>query len=726
MSAIQRLPGYNDATATRAAAAFSSGGFAFLNSASPRAMFAPSLSPVYMAAGALGGVASALGGGMCGSMGNAFGSIMGKANQLMGQAMGAMGQIQGLMGGLMGGGALNMISKFGNLAGLGSIPGIGNIGSLVSGLGNIGNLGQMGSLISNIGQSGNIGAIGSSLTSLFGGSSNVMGNLTSLGGIITAMAGNNAQAQSIGGVPLISSQSPYAVQTQLNLAATQLQTVNLTDLIQAIRSCGSSLQTLMATSVTPLPSGSAATTGVVGNVNVLITQLYGLADYITANGITTLGDLTPTSTLLTDFIGSINSYVPVSVDQIDLIKKLTTCRDYLLTLNNMQVLTNQIGTMSSTLGDYGGLTGFGNVAQTIGIGTSILSKLGSLGSIPGLGSLGSITSLIPNMQGLMGSFGSLLNGNIAGAIGGLGGLTGQLSGLLGGAGLGNITSMLGNLPGGLGGITSQLGSLMGSGGLGGAMGSIGSMISGEKGMLGNATNALKFIAGSFNLRKLKDNGCAGSVLGNVGSDALKGAQSGSSGGTGSGDMSGSTPASGDDLTLGGKDDVFGGPNAPLYEDNKSFGSGTVDSTTNTDGASDLSLGSKDDAFSNGSFDPKTSTPGTQTFTNQSGTNDLRSVNTDLNQSYIDQISTPAISGGDGTPPTAAQINALDQASAASQISGSDNNPPTAAQIDTLNQSSSGSAANALNPYAKSPTAITAVATTNSLNEPISRTAVIKR
>lgn len=654
MAAISRLPGYNDASASSTARTASSGGYAFLSGVSPRAMLAPSLGPVFMAAG-IGSIASSLGGGMCGSMGGAFGSIMGKANQFMGQAMGMLGQVQGMMGGLMGGGVLNMISKFGNMAGLSSIPGIGNIGSLVSGMGNIGNLGQIGALVSSIGGGGAgvLGALGP-VAGLLGGGGNALGNLSQLGGIITSMAGFANQSQTIGGVPLISAQSPYAVQTQLNLALTQMGSADLSELIALLRYCGLTLETLVGTATTTLPAGTTtAAKPLVGNIDALVSQLYGLANFLEANGPLTLGDITPTITDLNNFIASITFYVPDSPERVTLLDQIKKLVGYLVPLNNLQALNNQIGTLSSTLGDYGDTTGFGNVAQTIGMGTSILGRLGSLSAIPGLGQIPVLGTLMPNMQGLMGSFGNLLNGNIGGIIGGMGGLTGQLSGLMGGIGLGNITSMLSNLPAGLNGITGQLGSLMGGGGLGGIMGGIGGMISGERGMLGKAMNSLKVIAGSFNLRKLKDNGCAGSVLNNVGSDALKSAQGGESGGTGSDGLGGESPAQGEAKGTGSGGSSGGGAPNSLYDSNRSF-----------DG--DLSLRPGDTDI----YDPygnQTSRPPSTTFTQGTGTG-IGGASTALNQPFIDAVSTPPISGGDDNPPTSAQVAALDKTTASQMLS----------------------------------------------------------
>lgn len=705
LSELQRLPGFNDASPKTFARSVASGSYMRQSQVSPMALM------INFAAetGSGGGTASATG-GQCSSMGSAFGSIMGKASQFMGQAMGMLGQVQGMMGNLMGGGVLNMLGKFGNIGGLGAIPGLGSIGSLVGNLGNIGNIGQIGSMISSIGSFGNIGALGSQLTSIMGGAGSALGNLTKLGGIISAMGGFVNQSQSIGGVPLISAQSPYAVQTQLNGVVDTLATYDVTDLVNEILALADKLTALLNIAETapvppPLSGGAVApaqSTAVIGNITVLTGQLYGLSDYLRAPGnISKVGDISPIITDLTVFKTSIDTYVPASAEKTDILARMVKVLAYLVQINNMQALVTQMGSLGTTLGDYGGSTGFGNVASIIGMGQGILSRLGGLGSIPGLSQLPIVGSLLGNMQGMMGSFGSLLNGNISGVIGNLGGLTGQLSGLMGGLGLGKITGMLGMLPGGLGGIAGQLGGLLGGGGgLGGIMGGIGGMIGGEKGMLGQATNSLKIIAGSYNLKSLKGNACAGSVLGNVGSDALKSAQGGSSGGTSSADMGTSTGTGGSsEFELGGKDDVFGGPNASLYDgssskiDGNDLSNGSLDTQTSSN--SDFSL----DGNGSDIIRPVES-QSASAFTNTNGSGDgIGGTSTALNQQYIDQVSTtPALRGNDESGFTSAQVNEINK-EATRSLSGNDESGFTSDQVNALNN-------NQAEPYipSKTPTA----------------------
>jgi hypothetical protein len=686
LAALQRLPGFNDASAP-ASKSVASGAYMRQSQVSPMALMIN-----FAAETGSGSGAASVTGGQCSSMGNAFGSIMGKASQFMGQAMGVLGQVQGMMGNLMGGGVLNMLGRFGNLGGLGAIPGIGNISGLVGNLGNIGNIGQIGSMISSIGSFGNVAALGSQLTNIMGGAGSALGNLTKLGGIISAMGGFVNQSQSIGGVPLISAQSPYAVQTQLNGVVNTLATYDVSDLVNEIIALADKLTALLniaeTTSVPLALSGGSLSqtksTAAVGNVTVLTGQLYGLSDYLRVPGnISQVGDITPIITDLTVFKTSIDTYVPASSEKTDILARMVKVLSYLVQINNMQSLVTQMGTLGTTLGDYGGTTGFGNVASIIGMGQGILSRLGGLGSIPGLSQLPIVGSLVGNMQGMMGSFGSLLNGNISGVIGNLGGLTGQLSGLMGGLGMGNISGMLRMLPGGLGGISGQLSSLMGGGGLGGIMGGVGGMIGGEKGMLGAATNALKIIAGSFNLKALKNNACAGSVLGNVGSDALKSAQGGSSGGTSSSDMGTSTGTGSSEFELGGKDDLFGGPNASLYDGTSS----KIEDNDLSNGSLDTSTSSDFSLDGNGAdIIRPVESQSASAFTNTNGSGDgIGGASTALNQQYIDQVSTPPLYGNDETGFTSAQVNEINK-EATRSLSGNDESGFTSEQVSALNQS----------------------------------------
>lgn len=541
LSALSRLPGYNDT------ASYSSGGYTGLAGVSSRAMMISAPSVFMMAETGSGSSGGSPTSGQCNSMGGAFGSIMGMANQLLGGAQGLMGQVQGLMGGLMGGGVLGAISKFANMAGLSNIPGIGQLGNLVSGIGNIGNLGQIGSLVSNIGQFANVGALGSTLTNLLGGSGSALGNLTKLGSTIQSMAGYASSASSIGGVPVMSTPfSPYAVQSQVMGLQDQLSSFTSPGTTSSLRTLASQLSTLLlnnpstSTDTTLMVAQTQAAAG--GNISTLVSQLNGLADHIDGGNISTLGDLTPTVKLLQQFGSAIGSNVPASADVSALMSNINSAVSVVSPLSavNMQGLTTQLGSLSNQLGSYGGSTGFGNVSSIMGQAQSIVGSLGNLSSIPGIGqAFSGLTSMIPNMQGMIGNFANILPGNIGSVIGNISGIAGNMSGLINSIGSGNIGSLLGNLPGGLGGITGQLGSLIGGGGLGGVMGKIGSMIGGEKGLINAATGALTAIAGSFNLKSLKNNACASSVLGNVGSDALQ-AASGSPSGAGSADMNGST------------------------------------------------------------------------------------------------------------------------------------------------------------------------------------------
>ena len=633
-------------------------------SVSPLAMLRPSLSPVMMADAPSGGGGSSGGGSggaggstpgggdQCKSMGNGLGSLLGKASQLMGGLGQMMGMAQGLMGAIAGGGIMNAIGQFANLGalsklvpGLGNLAGIqgivGSIGNLASGIAggnfNIGTLtqglGQIGGMISQIGQFANVGALGNTLTSMLGGPLNAMSNLTNMGGLLTNMGQLLPLTQALGGPSLTTADSPYAVASQLNILADTLSTADLSALAAEIDRVILLITTLMhledsgpeaANVPLQFPTVVDNQIAVVGGVRTVVNQLKGISIWLKASpgNQSTITDISQTLVFLQVFADSLGKYIAPKPEITDLQQRLYKLVDYLTPLNQFSAYINQVQSTAVDLNAFGGVTGYGNVANTLDGLNQVSSIFGTLGAIPGmsniLGAVPGLSGIVGNMTNLMGSLNGILPTNITSVLGSIAGMTNGLGSLMNGMGFGNIGSMIGSLgnlggignilqgglgsllgnagslsgmltgqlggllsnfgglgsilgQGGLGSLAGSLGGLLGGGGMGGIMGKIGGMIGGEKGMLGMATKALSAIAGSFNVMQVKKNGCAGSALNNLGSDAMNKATGGSgsggegssgSGGEGSSGGGGGSSGGGSSGSTGDDTDIFGAGNGP--------------------------------------------------------------------------------------------------------------------------------------------------------------------
>jgi hypothetical protein len=224
----------------------------------------------------------------CDPMQSFFGSLMGKAGNILGSALGGLNGVMGQVSNMLGGGILSAIQKAGVLPNLSSIPGIGNIGSLLNNLTGAGATGNIGALLSKIGTM----ASGSQLGSVFSqiGSLTNMANLGGLMGNISSLG--TSLGSVLGGATGISTSQISSFMTQFKGLSGQLTSLmgaigsgNIGSLVGSLGSAlqgqlGSAIKSAMGSASGALGQISSLISGEKNALNAAVKQLVAMAGAI--------------------------------------------------------------------------------------------------------------------------------------------------------------------------------------------------------------------------------------------------------------------------------------------------------------------------------------------------------------------------------------------------------------------------------------------------------------